>query len=39
MEQFYNLSPEEAAAQLGTDLNEGLSADEARERLARDGYN
>lgn len=39
MEQFYNLSPEETAAQLGTDLNEGLSADEARERLARDGYN
>ena len=39
MEQFYNLSPEETAARLGTDLNEGLSADEARERLARDGYN
>ena len=39
MNAYYNLSPDEVAAQLGTDLHEGLSANEAKERLARDGYN
>ncbi len=39
MNAYYNLSPDEVAAQLGADLHEGLSANEAKERLARDGYN
>ena len=39
LENVYNLSAEQLAEQLSTNLAQGLSASEAAERLARDGYN
>ena len=39
LENVYNLSVDELTEQLSTDAVRGLSASEAAERLARDGYN
>jgi Ca2+-transporting ATPase len=38
-DSFYNLSAETTAQKLATDPETGLSSDEARRRLERDGYN
>ena len=37
--QIYNYSLEELAAELGTDLESGLSSAEVAKRLERDGFN
>ncbi len=39
LEKVYNLYVDELTEQLSTDAASGLSASEAAERLARDGYN